>query len=223
MSPFSADSKAGEANGNPSSSSAAKRTGETGRAESRPQLMIRNVSSPVVSELGRTHRILGSGIDEGTRAKPVCAPSTNISETLEVIIPVVATLLGGGLLRRDRVTAGIGLLGGGAISALVFAVMGNARPLIGLIAIVAMVGGTIADERGKRLGWARRICRRLLRAPYRIFLHIVRPTSGGGTPPVHGPETGTDGPSMAEGAATVLALVSSSARLRHVRQEKKCR
>jgi hypothetical protein len=74
----------------------------------------------------------------------------NSSETLEVVIPIVALLLGGGLLKRDRIAAGVGLLAGGAIAAVVFAVLGNARPLVGLIAITGMVGGIIADERGKR-------------------------------------------------------------------------
>jgi hypothetical protein len=71
-------------------------------------------------------------------------------ETLEVVIPIVATLFGGGLLKRDRVAAGIGLVAGGVIAAVIFVLLGNARPLVGLIALMGIVGGIVADERGKR-------------------------------------------------------------------------
>ena len=71
-------------------------------------------------------------------------------ETIEAVTPVVATLVGGGLIKRERATLGICLAGGGVLAAVIFAALGNARPLVGLVAIVGIVGGIVADERGKR-------------------------------------------------------------------------
>jgi len=72
------------------------------------------------------------------------------AETFEVVLPVVAVLVGGGLLKRNQVAAGIGLAIAGVIAAVVFAALGNTRPLVGLVALLGIVGGIIADERGKR-------------------------------------------------------------------------
>jgi hypothetical protein len=74
----------------------------------------------------------------------------DFAETTEVVIPVVAVLIGGGLIKRDQVTVGVALLGGGTIAAVIFAALGNARPLVGLVALMGIVGGIVADERGKR-------------------------------------------------------------------------
>lgn len=74
----------------------------------------------------------------------------DVAETFEVVLPVVAVPVGGAFLKRNRVAVGIGLAIAGVIAAVIFAALGNARPLVGLVALLGIIGGIIADERGKR-------------------------------------------------------------------------
>lgn len=71
-------------------------------------------------------------------------------EALRVLAPVTAVMVGVGLMRRDRETAGAALAAAGVAAVTVLALLGTLRPAVGLIAVTGLVGGVIADEKDMR-------------------------------------------------------------------------
>jgi hypothetical protein len=71
------------------------------------------------------------------------------AETAGVAVPILAVAVGGGLIKRDQRPLGAALVGLGVLAVLVQLVLGHARPAVGMLAIFGMLGGLIADERGR--------------------------------------------------------------------------
>jgi hypothetical protein len=72
------------------------------------------------------------------------------SGTIEVIAPIVAVGIGVGLMKRSRVAIGVMLVAAGVGAVVVLAVSGKAKPIVGMIAMIGLIGGLIADEKGHR-------------------------------------------------------------------------
>lgn len=72
------------------------------------------------------------------------------AETIEVFAPIVAVLVGFNLAQRDKRTIGVALVAAAVFAAVVLAVSGSPRPLLGLVFLAGFVGGIIVDAKGKR-------------------------------------------------------------------------
>jgi hypothetical protein len=67
-----------------------------------------------------------------------------------VVVPILAVLVGVGLWKRGKRHAGWAFVTLGSTPAVVLLILGHVRPLVGLVAILGLVGGIVADEHGKR-------------------------------------------------------------------------
>jgi hypothetical protein len=74
----------------------------------------------------------------------------NAPETTAVVGPILAVAVGGGLIKRDQQAWGAVLVVLGVGAAVALLVLGNTRPIVGLVAFAGLVGGFVADERGRR-------------------------------------------------------------------------
>jgi len=70
--------------------------------------------------------------------------------TVAVAAPVLAWLVGIGLVRRDRPALGWALTVSAVVAAGILAGLGDLRPAVGLIAIAGLGEGIVLDQRGRR-------------------------------------------------------------------------
>lgn len=71
-------------------------------------------------------------------------------QTVAIVAPVLAWLVGIGLVRRDRPVIGWALAVSAVVLVGVLAGLGELRPAVGLIAIAGLTQGIVLDERGHR-------------------------------------------------------------------------
>lgn len=72
----------------------------------------------------------------------------DLAAQAEAIAPAAAFCVGVGLARRKRLLIGLSLVATAAFAAIALAILGSARPLLGLIAIPCLLGGIEIDRPG---------------------------------------------------------------------------
>jgi hypothetical protein len=71
-------------------------------------------------------------------------------ETIQAMVPAACVAAGMGLVRRGRTSLGAALALVGASIAVIAAMFGNARPIVGLLALALIMTSFVADENQKR-------------------------------------------------------------------------